>query len=734
MAMKKIIALILALVLLLSMAGCTTTDNTNQNVKEPGTEEKNTEELGTEEKSTEELGTEEKNTEEISTEAPGTEKPDTQEHVHKFTLSDSESTPAGCLTTGIEVKICSCGERQEQKLGALGHNMLVIAEVKPDCTHPGLIKYTCSRCSKKTQRSIDPLGHKYEDAPSEPSRVIRCTNDGCTSCIWGESNNKHEEILTFSFTKDDEAAIDEIYDEVLALIEAAPKYDPSLHGYTDEGELAQEYASVYEVYNQLYELIEYTISQRQLAEIAYYCDMDNSELEATYSYMLDYYTAVISKFYSLSRPFYDSCYRDFYYYGMTEEEINAFLFDSDALSNPEYTALKERNNAIEVEFLALSDPSDGDDLPILYAEFVENNNRMAQIMGYDNYLEYAYESVYGRDYTYQDTSQISAYVKTHLSSAFTDIYNKWNTMTGYTDEDLEKYYNQVDRPFFENLEGNTLVNDYIDVMEFTSNPDKNISFSDEFNKLMGDGNMFRGDYEGAFVTSIYSANLPIAYFGQGYDNPFTIVHEFGHFMNEIYSAEMSDWLSQSYDLLEMHSQGNEILYMCYLKDNADMSEMAYALVETYSLVNMLYAVMAGMTIDTFEQAVYLNEYDGSVAEIIMADGKITYDEYDLLYTSICTDYGVEDVIDGYWRYGMTITSPCYYVSYSVSAISVLQLYEMSNTEGFDVAKDAYLRLFTYIDENPEMTMEEILEYAGMLSYGDEQLYINLQEYMSSIYK
>jgi hypothetical protein len=79
---------------------------------------------------------------------------------------------------------------------------------------------------------------------------------------------------------------------------------------------------------------------------------------------------------------------------------------------------------------------------------------------------------------------------------------------------------------------------------------------------------------------------------------------------------------------------------------------------------------------------------------------------------------------------MTITSPCYYVSYSVSAISVLQLYEMAHTDGFDVAKDAYLKLFTYVDEDDEMTMEEILEYAGMLSFDNEELYVNLKEYMT----
>ncbi len=653
-----------------------------------------------------------------------------EEHVHDFVLSETESTPATCLLGGVEVKVCSCGEKQENQLEPLGHDMQVAMEVQPGCTRPGSRDYRCSRCFKMQYTNVDPTGHNYQEAPDEPSRVVCCQNEGCLSCFWGEPNNKHKDTLTFDFDKDDEAAIDAKYDEVLAMLNAAEKYNSSKHKYAEEGALADAYTAIDAVHTELYDLIMNAISQRQLAEIAYYCDMDDTELEKTYSYMMDYHTAVVAKFYTLSRPFYDSCYREFYYYGMTEEEVKAFLFDSDAISNPEYTALKERNNEIEVQFLALTNPI-GDTIPKLYAEFAENNNKMAKLMGYDNYLEYAYENVYGRDYTYEDVAELSDYVKTYLSPVFAAIYKKWDTLTGYNEEDIEKYYSQVSYPFFENLEGNTLVNDYIDLLAFTSNPDKNITFSDEFNKLMGDGNMFRGDYEGAFVTTIYSVNLPIAYFGKGYDSPFTIVHEFGHFMNEIYSADVAEELddfNQSYDLLEMHSQGNELLYLCYLKENADMSEIAHTLVETYSLVNMFYVVVAGMTVDAFEQAIYLNEYEGTNADTIMADGKITYDEYDLLYTGICTDYGAEEILSDYWRGGMTITSPCYYVSYSVSAISVLQLYEMAKTDGFDTAKDAYLKLFTYVDEDPEMTMEEILEYAGMLSYNDEELYKNLKNY------
>ena len=649
-------------------------------------------------------------------------------HVHEFVLSETDSVKVSCEADGKEVKVCSCGEKQETVIPATGHDMQVAMESKPTCTGTGSTDYKCSNCGKMQYNNYEALGHNYEENASEPSRVKRCLNEGCTSCMWGEYESKYTEQLTFHFTKEDEAAIDAKYDEVKAMVEAAAKYDPALHGYAETGALAEEYKIVDAAHTELYDMVMNAMSQQQLAMIAYYCDMKNTELEETYSYMMDYQTNVIAKFYTLSRPFYDSCYRDFYYYGMTEEEINAFLFDSDAISNPEYTALKERNNVIEQQVVAPDfDPAK---LPELYAEFADNNNKMAQLMGYDNYLEYAYENVYGRDYTYQDVAQLSEYVKTYISPVFAQVYKTWSTLTGYTQDDLNKYYDQVQTPFFSTLEGNTLVNDYIDLMAFTSNPDKNIAFSDEFNKLMSEGNMFRGDYDGAFVTSIYSQNLPIAYFGKGYDNCFTIVHEFGHYMNEVYSGEIyadSDY-SQSYDLLEMHSQGNELLYLCYLEANSNYPEIAHTLIRTHALDNMLYSGMAGFTIDTFEQAIYLDEYTGLGADEIMADGTITADEYNTLYTYICTDYGVEEALSGYWSYGMTVTSPCYYVSYSVSAISVLQLYEVAKTEGFDVAKEQYLKLFTYTDENPEMGMNDILSYAGMLSFKDEQLYVSLNNY------
>ncbi len=645
-------------------------------------------------------------------------------HEHDFVLDESASVDATCAKDGKTVYVCSCGETQEEPIAKTGHDFQVHQHTDPTCSEAGSIIYKCTKCSKTNLERLYPTGHKYEGAPSEPSRVIQCVNEGCIVAQWAEDNGKHDEALTFSFTKEDEAELDAKYDEVLAMIEAGAEYDPALHGYAEEGALAEAYAVVDEAHTEYYELILNAIAQKQLAEIAYYCDMSNTEKEETYDYMLKYYTALIAEFYTLSRPFYNSCYREFYYYGMTEEEINAFLFDSDALSNPEYTALKERNDAIELEYFAIANPTSSDKVPELYAEFVQNNNKMAELMGYDNYLEYAYENVYGREYSYADARNIATYVKEHISPIYGKMYGKYRAI----DDSNSEYKNLCESSFFANLQGNDLVNDYIDVMIFNTNPDKQISFSDEFNKLMGDGNMFRGDYQGAFVTSISSANLPIAYFGRGtsYSNGFTVVHEFGHFMNEIYNGEYKN-ISQSYDLLEMHSQGNELLFLAYLKSQAGISAESFADIEADQLFNMLYAVMSGMTIDTFEQAIYLDHYEGTGADEIMADGTITSDEYDSLYAYICEDFGASKTHANYWRHGMTIRSACYYVSYSVSALAVLQVYEMANTQGFDAAKDAYLKLFTYTDSDTEMNMEEVLEYAEMMSYMDEELYIRVNK-------
>ena len=178
----------------------------------------------------------------------------------------------------------------------------------------------------------------------------------------------------------------------------------------------------------------------------------------------------------------------------------------------------------------------------------------------------------------------------------------------------------------------------------------------------------------------------------------------------------------------MHSQGNELVFMAYLQEV--LPEGGFKYYENYQLLNMLMTVISALAVDTFEQAIYTDTYSGTYGKAIMADGKITSDEYDMLYRGILTDFGVKDYQDigfgGYWRY-VTISAPCYYVSYSISALSVLQLYADVEERGFEATKESYLKLFTYTDENIEMTTEEVLQYAGLHSFTEEELYVSIGE-------
>ena len=652
------------------------------------------------------------------------------EHVHDFVLVN-EKAPT-CLGNGVSKYECECGESKIE-IGdpAKGHTYATSKYVAPTCHSDGTHEEKCVDCGWKRSETLPATGEHVYDESVEASRIIKCSTEYCSSVYIREFDGKYKEEIRYVFSESDLEKFNTIHAELEAIIDAADAYDPALHAYREGTELHRQYLAMEAKYEELYECLEYVVSQYQIAQIEYHCAMEgegSEEALANFEYISELRTALVADFYIFSEPIYNSMYREFYYYGMTEQEILAFIFDSNAVSNPEYKALVDRNNEIEVEFNALANPAMSDSVPTLYAEFVANNNKIAALMGYENYLEYAYENMYDRDYSYQDVAEIADYVKQYIAPLYIATYDKWMALKsggGLGDADINQYYNQVSDSFFETYESNRLLNDYIDLLAFTSNPDKNMSFSDEFNSLFTDGNLFRGDYDGAYVTSLYGLNIPVAYFGPGYDTPFTVVHEFGHYMNDKYSGGL---YNQSYDLLEMHSQGNEILYLAYLQNQ--LRPVGYQLVETYNLLVMLDTIVTSLAVDAFEQAVYTNTYDGAYSAVIMSDGTITADEYDLLFNSIIEDFGATGYVTSYyWRY-VTILAPCYYVSYSVSAISVLQLYPMAQND-FDAAKDAYLKLFTYVDDlasaDEYMSAEDVLEYAGLYSYNDERLYSYIYE-------
>lgn len=640
------------------------------------------------------------------------------DHEHEFV--EFESKKAYCAKDGYIKYKCACGEEKEEIIPKRGHDVQYKSTTPATCTKEGSINNCCTRCSYTENEVLPKLGHAWGEF-EENSRLIVCSREDCSAAKLPETGTgKYEESLVFNFGDAEKAELASVHEELATILSDAEKYDATKHALATSGALYDEYKAAEALYERYSDLIFEAQGQYSIAMTLYYCDHRNTELEQIYNDMQTFYTDLVAKFYSLSSPWHESKFREFFFEGATEEEINAFLFDSNAYANEEYTALKNRNDAIELEFNGLSNAATSVSVPTLYYEFVQNNKRIAEILGYDNYLEYAYENVYDRDYTYEDASVFVNYVKQYIVPLYNSTYGDYNALSGFTQEDIDVYMQVLHNSFFSDAVANELFNNYIDDMgmAFTSNPDKQISFSDTLNALMADGNLFRGTYEGAYVTYIRGVNLPIAYFGKGYDSATTVAHEFGHYMNEIYNDDM---YNQSFDLLETHSQGQEMLFIQYAKNYIE--GMPLDLVKTEFFVNSLYTIVLATQVNCFEQAVYLDSYTGYGSEEIMADGTITADEYDDLFAAISIDFGIEEDyrVDHYWRY-VTISSPCYYISYAVSGVNALQIYTKVDRQGFEAAKESYLKLFTYTDENPDMTLEEILAYAGLTSYTDEETF------------
>ena len=653
-------------------------------------------------------------------------------HEHDFVLT--ETVASTCKKSGKEVYTCACGETKTTELPKSTEHAFELKEkVEPTCTAKGSETYVCADCEKtKTNKVGNATGHSYGEAEFvEYSRLIPCVNPGCNFGYMPDGNGKYLEVIVY---KPDEveakvAEYETIYGEIEAIINAADKYDPELHAFVKDSELYKANKAMEEKYKELNDILIFITGQYQIAQLEFYINLDDASQE-NFNYVANSRTEMVSKFYAFSGPIAESMFREYYYEGMTDEEINEYVSESDAVSNPEYAELVKRNDEIESEYLNIGKPESSSAVPVMYAEFVANNKRIAEILGYENYLEYAYSAIYDRDYSYTEVNQIYEYVKEYIVPVYVKLYRSYGSNNSAYGSSSS---------FFKSVDQNKSLNDYIDLLTIQGN--KTVSFSDEFNALMGEGRCFTNGKAGtAYVTSLYGvdfdgSDLPIAYFSSGYSNFFTIAHEFGHFMNETYSEGK---YNQSYDLLEMHSQGNEMLFLAYLNNNkGSIASSGLSYLNVYQPLNMFFAAVNAIAVDAFEQAVYLDYYEGPNAEEIMdfdeATGLyITADEYDLLFTSIYSDMGVPTKYqsEGYWR-NAVLRSPCYYVSYSISALSVMQLLPMG-IEDFDAASEAYLKLFSYVDvyENGGdfMTTEEILHYAGLKSFTEEELYQEIYDY------
>ena len=602
------------------------------------------------------------------------------------------------------------------------------------CTTDGYDLYTCV-CSTSYKENIVPAtGHDINLIDGDYMGMATCENTDCTYATRRASENIYADIFVYTYDADKEAEIEGNLNAMLTMLEELDRYQQALHAYDKTSEFYTEFLEFEELFNTFYDDIMYLQEQYQYAYV-FYCVKQSATNSAAFEAVSEQYSDMVTSFYSIYGLVYDTSIREYFYDqvegGWTDEDIQEALAMAGSHGNPRVAEINNRLTAIELRSQDISYTSK--ETAALYEEFVGLKNELAVIMGYDNFLEYGYASEYGRDYTPEESKLMRSYVKEYL----VDVYRK--AQSGYSSADSPASGSEASAylaaingySVFDNALTSNIIKDYFQIMTSTDS-DKDIDFYYHANELFKNGNFYRGSYSGAYSYWIPAQQATILYFGSGsYSSAFTFVHEFGHYYNNVYNPNASIAL----DIDEIHSQGNEMMFLAYIEEvlPKDVLRDMYAKLYYGQLKDMLQVIMLASAVDEFEYCVY-NGVDPNGAPA-------TYnkDNYDTLFTSILSMYGMGSGSSSYWRQ-VAIRSAGYYISYAMSALPCVELLSVAETEGFEVAKASYLKFFTFTDDPDNaivdsdgdkvavITYAETLQYAGLHSVFDEDMYTYIANY------
>ena len=346
-------------------------------------------------------------------------------------------------------------------------------------------------------------------------------------------------------------------------------------------------------------------------------------------------------------------------------------------------------NALIMEYLSYDEETEK--IGALYRELVDLHNEEAQIVGYKDYADYAYEASYGRDFTPDDAAALCEAVKPYARQYFGSLYYNEATYADFSaDTDLAE----------RELVG--LVTQYMprvsdDAAKAAAYMEKHgLYFMDSVDRVSDLG----------FTTTLDQYNAPFIYLAlYGDQNDIqSMFHEFGHYY-DAYVNPVPDLLLSvgSLDIFEIHSTGMEALSTGWYEDiygeDADLARIRF-------LDSALYTVFSGCLFDEFQRVVY-------------ADPSLTPEQISQTFVTIARSYGLRSFGKEFSHYWMQVNhnfeSPFYYISYAVSMLASLQIYEMAEND-WAAAADFYndlvsLGAFDY-------TYCELLDKVGLECFTD----------------
>lgn len=392
----------------------------------------------------------------------------------------------------------------------------------------------------------------------------------------------------------------------------------------------------------------------------------------------------------------DSPIKDVLFEDWTEEDLKML-----SAYTSEIAQLEKENEELVVEYQALSEGELAEGIIPLYQKLIANNNRIAQIYGYDNYYTYGYDVVYARDYTTDTVQQARDYAIKYLVPTVPAILQQFalgfQSLTQAEQQVvaafMEGSYQDTDKDYV-NLYIDSLPEDLQEVMNHLWQYDRAI-FADK-----------DGAKEGAFTVNI--GEDAICYFGPGYDGTLTLVHEMGHYASTL----NLDLNACPMDLAELHSQGNEWLFMNELRE--ELNPKVYAVIRDYKMYMDMCTILVSFMVDDFEERIYNTDVSG-----------YTREDFDAVADAVCQAYGGADFVNNYltdfqsyWRL-VVMESPVYYVSYAMSDVAALNLYTIASQDT-EKAYEIYGHLLKDVDL--DLGFQENLKQVGLSGPFDSEVY------------
>ena len=354
-----------------------------------------------------------------------------------------------------------------------------------------------------------------------------------------------------------------------------------------------------------------------------------------------------------------------------------------------YTQSKDRNVRIEAaKKVAQFFAENQDEFDNIYDSLVKVRTRMAQKMGYKNFVEFGYKQLSRLEY---DAKMVEGYRKQVLENIVplhTELRERQGKRLGV--EKL-KFYDEA-------IKFNSGNADPHGSPEWILNNGKTMykelsKETNEFFTFMTENNLLdllskKGKMSGGYCTYIPEHKAPFIFAnfnGTSHDID-VLTHEAGHAF-QVYQSrgfEVPEYLWPSYEACEIHSMSMEFLTWPWMDLFFENDTDKYKFIH---LSEALLFIPYGVTVDEFQHWVYENP------EATPKERREKWIEIEKKYLPT-RDYGeVEELKNGiFWfRQGHIFSSPFYYIDYTLAQVCAFQFWIKSRENREKAWKD-YLNL------------------------------------------